>query len=131
MAAKVNAMWMLSLDTTPAYIEALHVKSIFTSHTRSPVTFDHHSGQHSPSPRISNAIPMLCISSTKGSLQSMLTLFIMFSIACATYLRIYPIFVCCLPDPSIDGHQNYTSFPQDKWDPPCKCRLIIYPLQTW
>ena len=113
MVAYRNTILMLSLETTLAYVDpsasevlclskthwTLQVKSIFTSHTRWPMTLCQPLGAGWPSARISNATPTLYISFTNAFIQKSFPFFQSSSLACSTLVGIsipYLCFVCCI-----------------------------------
>ena len=99
---------MLSLDTTPANVDPIgsgvlypsrthlifHVKSIFTSQMRWPVTSCQPAGAFCPSSNTSKATLMLYISFVSVSLHMVLLLVLLSSIACSTLVGISTPYLC-------------------------------------
>ena len=99
---------MLSLDITPTNIEPIgsgvlcpsrthltfHVKSIFTSQTRWPVTLCQPAGAFCPSSNISKAMPTIYISFMSMSLHMVLLLVLLSSIACSMLVGISTTYMC-------------------------------------
>ena len=78
---------------------ALQVKSIFTFHTRWPMTLCQPLGAGRPSARISNATPTLYISFAHAFIQKSPPSFLSSSLACSMLVRIsipYVCFVCLI-----------------------------------
>ena len=72
----------------------LHVKSILTSHTRGPVTFDHPCGALSPAPSTSKATLTLNVSLVSASHQRELLFLLSISIARATLVCTLIPYLC-------------------------------------
>ena len=99
---------MLSLDTNPANVDpigsgvlcpsrthlAFHVKSIFTSQMRWPVTLCQPAGAFFPSSNTSKATLMLYISFVSASLHMVLLLVLSSSIACSMLVGISTPYLC-------------------------------------
>ena len=133
---------MLSLHTTPANVVpigpgvlcpsrthlAFHVKSIFTSQTRWPVTLCQPAGAFCPSSNTSKAMLTLYISFISASLHMVFLLVLSSSIACSMLVGFSTPHVCvvflmkCLINTMMVLH-----FFQDVWSPPCECRFVINP----
>ena len=121
--ACVKVMHMLSQDTTPAYVnptgsrvlcpsntqQALHVKSILTSHTRWLVTFDLPCGALSPASSTSKATLTLNISLASASCHRELLFPLSISIACATLVGTLIPYLCVVFHMQVFTEETMTS----------------------